>query len=64
MVSFCIAYHCEHCDESQYSYHSCKNRRCPERQNQAGQQWLEQQRDLLLPVPYYLIAFSLPTELH
>ena len=56
-------YHCEHCDESQYSYHSCKNRHCPKCQNEAGQQWLEQQQDLLLPVPYFLVTFTLPTEL-
>ncbi|NCF70022.1 MAG: hypothetical protein GWP61_29110, partial [Chloroflexi bacterium] len=30
-----FAYHCEHCDESQYSYHSCKNRHCPNCQNEA-----------------------------
>jgi ribosomal protein L37AE/L43A len=56
-------YHCDHCDESQYSYHSCKNRHCPKCQNEAGQQWLEQQQDLLLPVPYFLVTFTLPTEL-
>jgi hypothetical protein len=56
-------YHCDHCDETQYSYHSCKNRHCPKCQNAAGQQWLEQQQDLLLPVPYFLVTFTLPTEL-
>ena len=56
-------YHCDHCDETQYSYHSCKNRDCPKCQNSAGQQWLEQQQDLLLPVPYFLVTFTLPTEL-
>ena len=56
-------YHCDQCDESQYSYHSCKNRHCPKCQNEAGQRWLEQQQDLLLPVPYFLVTFTLPTEL-
>jgi hypothetical protein len=56
-------YHCDHCDETRYSYHSCKSRHCPKCQNAAGQQWLERQQDLLLPVPYFLVTFTLPTEL-
>jgi hypothetical protein len=56
-------YYCEDCDETRYSYHSCKNRHCPNCQNEAGQQWLEQQQDLLLPVPYFMLTFTLPTEL-
>jgi hypothetical protein len=56
-------YHCDQCDETQYSYHSCKNRHCPKCQNEAGQQWLEQQQDLLLPVPYFLVTFTLPADL-
>jgi hypothetical protein len=53
-------YTCEECDESRYSYHSCKNRHCPKCQNEAGQQWLARQTDLLLPVPYFLVTFTLP----
>lgn len=56
-------YYCDHCDETRYSYHSCKNRHCPKCQNEAGQQWLEQQQDLLVPVPYFMLTFTLPTEL-
>ena len=56
-------FNCQDCDETLYSYHSCKNRHCPKCQNEAGQQWLEQQQDLLLPVPYFLVTFTLPTEL-
>ena len=56
-------YHCETCDEALYSYHSCKNRHCPKCQNEVGQQWLEQQQDLLVPVPYFMLTFTLPTEL-
>jgi hypothetical protein len=53
-------YHCPDCDETQYSYHSCRNRHCPKCQNDADQQWLQQQQDLLLPVPYFLLTFTLP----
>jgi putative transposase/transposase-like zinc-binding protein len=53
-------YTCEACDQTRYSYHSCKNRHCPKCQNQAGQQWLEKQQALLLPVPYFMVTFTLP----
>jgi hypothetical protein len=56
-------YLCPECGELRYSYHSCQNRYCPKCQNQAGQEWLEQQQALLLPVPYFLLTFTLPEEL-
>ena len=56
-------YQCTACGELEYSYHSCKNRHCPKCQNAAATRWLEQQRTLLLPVPYFLVTFTLPEEL-
>jgi hypothetical protein len=56
-------YTCQNCQTTQYSYHSCQNRHCPKCQHQAGQDWLERQQDLLLPVPYFLLTFTLPAEL-
>lgn len=56
-------YFCESCNEQWYSYHSCRNRHCPKCQHQAAQDWLERQRQLLLPVPYFLVTFTLPSEL-
>jgi Putative transposase/Transposase zinc-binding domain len=53
-------YTCDDCGETRYSYHSCKNRHCPKCQNDAGQQWLAQQQALLLPVPYFMVTFTLP----
>lgn len=53
-------YTCDECNQTRYSYHSCKNRHCPKCQNQAGQQWLTQQQALLLPVPYFMVTFTLP----
>ena len=47
----------------QYSYHSCKNRHCPKCQNGTAEQWLDRQRDLLLPVPYFMVTFTLPANL-
>ena len=56
-------YTCDRCHETQYLYHSCRNRHCPKCQNQNGQQWLEKQQDLLLPTRYFLLTFTLPSEL-
>ena len=56
-------YHCDQCDQPCYSYHSCQNRHCPKCQQQAGQDWLERQQGLLLPVPYFMVTFTLPEPL-
>ncbi len=56
-------YYCQKCDEQRYSYHSCKNRHCPKCQNDQANQWLKEQQKLLLPVPHFLVTFTLPEEL-
>lgn len=56
-------YFCEECEETEYVYHSCRNRHCPQCQNGNAQQWLEKQRGLLLPVGYFLVTFTLPGDL-
>jgi len=56
-------YHCETCQAYHYSYHSCKNRHCPKCQQDQAEQWLEHQQRLLLPVPHFMVTFTLPAEL-
>jgi hypothetical protein len=56
-------YTCEECEESIYQYHSCRNRHCPKCQNDKAELWLEKQRALLLPVPYFLLTVTLPSQL-
>ncbi len=54
-------YLCPHCERKQYSYHSCKNRHCPKCQQNAAQEWLERQQELpKVPVPYFLLTFTVP----
>jgi len=53
-------YDCPDCDETVYRYHSCRDRHCPKCQGEKAYQWLEQQHDLLLPVPYFMLTFTLP----
>ena len=56
-------YFCEHCAQSHYSFHSCKNRHCPKCQNDQSEAWLDNQQSLLLPVNYFMVTFTLPEEL-
>lgn len=56
-------YVCEKCEQRRYSYHSCKNRHCPKCGNDQGAEWLEEQKELLLPVTHFLVTFTLPEEL-
>lgn len=54
---------CPACGQTRYSYHSCRNRHCPKCQQERAEDWLNLQRDLLLPVPYFMLTFTLPAEL-
>ena len=56
-------YTCPACATTRYSYHSCRNRHCPTCQQGHTQTWLMQQQGLLLPVPYFLVTFTVPAEL-
>jgi hypothetical protein len=56
-------YTCPACQFTRYTYHSCRNRHCPTCQQDATQAWLAEQHALLLPVPYFLVTFTLPSEL-
>ncbi len=54
---------CTHCDEEHVLFHSCRNRACPRCGQDTTSRWLERQRQLLLPVPYFHVVFTLPDEL-
>ena len=56
-------YTCQQCGETQYLYHSCRNRHCPKCQHDKAQRWLDKQQHQLLPVSYFLLTFTLPGEL-
>jgi endogenous inhibitor of DNA gyrase (YacG/DUF329 family) len=56
-------WHCSRCDDYHYSYHSCRNRHCPKCGNDRTDHWLEEQKSLLLPVPYFMATITVPEEL-
>jgi hypothetical protein len=54
---------CSRCGRQAISYNSCRNRHCPKCQTNKRDQWLEKQKEDLLPVPYFHIVFTLPHDL-
>ena len=56
-------YGCTHCGHAHFGYHSCNHRSCPKCGGAAAQLWLKGQCERLLPVPYFLITFTLPEQL-
>ena len=51
------------CGQYQWVYHSCNHRACPRCGQADASQWLDRQRRRLLPVPYYLVTFTVPEQL-
>jgi hypothetical protein len=56
-------WYCKGCDDYHYSYHSCRNRHCPKCGNDKADNWLEEQKNLLLPVPYFMATITVPDKL-
>lgn len=57
-------YRCADCRKDHFVYHSCNHRACPQCGQADAAQWVEQQKRKLLPIPYYLITFTVPEGLH
>jgi len=55
---------CDYCGVLRYSYHSCRNRHCPQCQTRAKEAWLTARQQELLPVPYFHLVFTLPHALN
>ena len=55
---------CTACGHDQPSYNSCRNRHCPKCQSLAQARWIHKRLERLLPVRYFHVVFTLPSELH
>src|SRR3982075_1303885 len=51
------------CGYTEIAYNSCGNRHCPKCQAAASRQWLAEREAELLPVPYFHVVYTLPSEL-
>ena len=56
-------YRCGDCRRDHFVYHSCNHRACPQCGHSRTTDWIDQQKLKLLPVPYYLITFTVPEAL-
>jgi len=54
---------CEDCAHITVAYNSCRDRHCPKCQAAAAKEWLQARETELLPVPYFHLVFTLPTEI-
>lgn len=55
---------CDGCGNITISYNSCRNRHCPKCQGEKREAWIAAREADLLPVPYFHVVFTLPSELN
>ena len=56
-------YYCAPCGKTHFAYHSCHHRACPQCGALKAADWLAQRNVRLLPVPYFLLTFTVPAQL-
>jgi len=56
-------YRCTDCAEVDFAYHSCHHRACPRCGGARTAEWTAKQTDRLLPVPYFMVTFTVPEQL-
>jgi len=54
---------CTKCDHQHIAYNSCRNRHCPKCQGAAAQDWMQARMEDLLPVEYFHVVFTLPSQI-
>lgn len=55
---------CDQCNHKRISYNSCRNRHCPKCQKLNKEKWVDKLSCNLLPVKYFHIVFTIPSELN
>ncbi len=55
---------CGQCGKLRRCYNSCRNRHCPKCGSLARARWLKKRRQELLPVDYFHVVFTVPSQLY
>ena len=55
---------CDNCGHLEISYNSCRNRHCPKCQTLTKEKWIEARSEDLLPIEYFHVVFTIPSELN
>ena len=56
-------YECDSCHKQHFVFHSCRNRHCPTCQFLPREKWVQERKRDLLPIPYFHVVFTIPSEL-
>jgi len=56
-------YTCKECKGEHFAYHSCNHRACPQCGSSGQQLWSARQQARRLPVPYFMVTFTVPEPL-
>jgi hypothetical protein len=56
-------YRCDGCAKPHFAYHSCNHRSCAQCGSHEQEEWTARQEAKLLPVPYFMVTFTLPDKL-
>jgi hypothetical protein len=51
------------CGQTHHAFHSCNHRLCPQCGAADTAKWVRKQLGKLLPVPYFMVTFTLPEQL-
>jgi hypothetical protein len=55
---------CQSCaSQRHYAYHSCHHKSCPQCGRAATAEWVRREQGKLIPAPYFMVTFTLPSEL-
>ena len=54
---------CERCGGTHFAFHSCNHKACPQCGRKATSRWIERELAKRINAPYFLVTFTLPSEL-
>jgi hypothetical protein len=57
------AFVCNPCNQVHFAYHSCNHKACPQCGALATRRWVAREVHKLINAPYFLVTFTLPSEL-
>jgi hypothetical protein len=57
------AFVCQDCQKVQFAWHSCNHKACPQCGAAATRAWLQRELTKLVQAPYFLVTFTLPSQL-
>ena len=57
------AFACKQCGHLHFAYHSCNHKACPQCGAQAAHRWVQRELAKLINAPYFLVTFTLPSQL-